>query len=339
MDHRLWTLKNPHTAKFEAIKAKELERINTFFTTDVVDNNLIHSRFLNPQTFAGNENFTFNNRPCSSFDPSSLAKTETQDTESNVSPASRPSDTDPQTAPSIVPKTETNSDTTPNDNRTDQSSSVSEEILAGPSIEEKCQYERNNAFDRIVNEEEKVVILKKYLGGEMVAFGDHCWRKEATSSKKGLEIFGTIPSSEIQSYQIVGQEAKILRGDRSKDQQMINSLCEVLQSTGTSLIATYKSTAIVPKICVLQPTECRRQNTSGKLGYAMNMLFLPSSATYRKLPEEDIGSICDHEGCHDTESKESVDEAMYNTIQDYIGKVSLLHSRLNFYIYKIKIYI
>ena len=172
------------------------------------------------------------------------------------------------------------------------------------------------------------IVHKKFLGGRMIEFGDNCWRNEAKKTKKGIHIIGTIPSNQIKMYHLVGKEAKIFRGERRGDQDWINSMCEVLLSSEISLLASFKPTdAIVPKICVLKPKKICKPTSPEKIGYAMDIVFIPSSTCYRALPREthpnEFPKKC-HTVCAAVRDTPSLDVTIDSAIQDYIGTVFII---------------
>ena len=195
-----------------------------------------------------------------------------------------------------------------------------EDIPSEPSTEEKCQKGRNDAYDRMTREEvpKTEVVHKKYLGGKLVEFGDHCWRNESKETKKGIHVIGTIPSNEIKAYNLVAKEAKMVRGERRGDQETLNTISEVLISSENCILASYKSTdVIVPRICALQPKAHSSLNSPDKVSYIFNLFFLPSNTCYRKLPEYPERDFkCKCKIC-----KGPIDETVCNTIQDYMGMV------------------
>ena len=194
-----------------------------------------------------------------------------------------------------------------------------EEIPGEPSMEEKYQEGRNQAYDRMTREEvpKEEIVHKKYLGGRLVEFGDHCWRKEAKKTKRGIHIIGTMHSNEIKTHNLVAKEAKIVRGQRRTDQEKLDAIIEVLISSKKCIVASFKSTdVIVPKICALQPKQHVISNVPNKVGYTLSLVFLPSKTCYRKLPKDIPDFILD---CQCEPCEGPTDEAIDNNIQDYMG--------------------
>ena len=271
------------------MKAKELNQINAFNTTDEPDNFLINSRFLNQPTFAGD------NRPRND-----------QDVMNHV-PNVQNGPNEPDNMPNIAQE------------NVEENNAEPEEIPGEPSMEEKHQEGRNQAYDRMTREEvpKKEIVHKKYLGGRLVEFGDHCWRKEARKTKRGIHVIGTMPLNEIKTHNLVTKEAKIVRGQRRADQEKLDAIIEVLISSKKCIVASFKSTdVIVPKICALQPTKHAIANVSDKVGYTLSLVFLPSKTCYRKLPKDIPDFILD---CQCEPCEGPIDEAIDNKIQDYIG--------------------
>ena len=213
---------------------------------------------------------------------------------------------------------------------------IPEEVLGEPTTEEKCQEGRNDAFDRMTRQEvpKAKIVQMKYLGGKCIDFGDHCWRKEAKETKKGIHVISTIPSSEIKTYHLVAKEAKVVRGERQVDQEKLDAISEILISSNECILASFKSSdVIVPRICALQPRQYANPNATDKIGYILNLFFLPSNMFYRELPNnlpEYVMKSCRHKIC-----KEPIDETVNNNIQDYMGMVFIVYN-LNFYLWLIK---
>ena len=194
-----------------------------------------------------------------------------------------------------------------------------EEIPAEPSIEEKYQEGRNQAYDRMTREAvpKEEIVHKKYLSGRLVEFGDHCWRKEAKQTKRGIHIIGTMPLNEIKTHNLVAKEAKIVRGQRRTDQEKLDAIIEVLILSKKCIVASFKSTdVIVPKFCALQPKQHVISNVTNKVGYSLSLVFLPSKTCYRKLPKDIPDFILD---CQCEPCERPIDEAIDNNIQDYMG--------------------
>lgn len=199
-----------------------------------------------------------------------------------------------------------------------------EEIPDEPTIEEKHQEGRNEAYNRMAREEvpKEEIVHKKYLGGRLVEFGDHCWRKEAKQTKRGIHIIGTMPLDEIKTHNLVLKEAKIVRGARQADREKLNAIIEVLIWSKKCIVASFKSTdVIVPKICVLQPKQHAIANVPDKVGYSLDLVFLPSRTCYRKLPKDIPNFILD---CQCEPCEGPIDEATDTKIQDYMGMVFIV---------------
>ena len=270
------------------MKAKELNRINAFNTTDEPDTFLINSRFLNTPTFAGDNRLRSNHDVLNHglYIPNNM--------------------------PNIAQENVRADNEEP------------EEIPDEPSTEEKYQEGRNEAYNRMAREEvqKEEIVHKKYLGGRLVEFGDHCWRKEAKQTKRGIHIIGTMPLGEIKTHNLVAKEAKIVRGARQTDQEKLNAIIEVLISSKKCIVASFKSTdVIVPKICALQPKQHGIANVPDKVGYSLNLIFLPSKTCYRKLPKDIPDFILD---CQCEPCEGPIDEATDTKIQDYMGTVFIV---------------
>ncbi len=41
---------------------------------------------------------------------------------------------------------------------------------------------------------EEKIKMRKQLGGDLVDFGENCWRKIPTATKKGLHVIGKMPT-------------------------------------------------------------------------------------------------------------------------------------------------
>jgi len=141
--------------------------------------------------------------------------------------------------------------------------------------------------------------MRKELGGDLLDFGENCWRKIPAATKKGLHVIGKMSTVEaVQWYNFVGKETKILRGGDAKNQDVLNSIGECLDQSEKQigLIASYKfQEKSVPKICFLQPIRCEDTNS-----YSFIFRYMPSSLTNRKLraprlqkPKQDIQDLVD----------------------------------------------
>jgi len=146
---------------------------------------------------------------------------------------------------------------------------------------------------------EEEVRLRKQLGGDIVDFGENCWRKVAAETKKGIHVIGKMSAVEaVQWYNFVGKETKIMRGTDSNNQSVLNTLGECLdkEEKPMGLIASYKyQEKSVPKICFLQPVRCEDTES-----YTFIFRYMPSGATNRKLraprlqkPKQDIQDLVD----------------------------------------------
>ena len=80
-------------------------------------------------------------------------------------------------------------------------------IVKGDKLDSETEDDEDDQFLTLMNAEneniqkkvrnkvpEERIKMRKQLGGDLVDFGENCWRKIPTATKKGLHVIGKMPT-------------------------------------------------------------------------------------------------------------------------------------------------